>query len=84
MGELGAASRVCDERPAARGALDPAPSSRGRSVPKKSVDNADDFIDGVRSAAADCRFGASQLAGWELRVVGQFDVGAALRRHLAR
>jgi len=31
MGELGAASRVYDERPAARGALDPAPRSRGRS-----------------------------------------------------
>jgi hypothetical protein len=25
----------------------------------------------------------SQLAGWDLRVVGQFDVDGALRRHLA-
>jgi len=48
MGELAAASRVYDERPAARGALDPAPSSRGRSVPKRVLDNADDFIEGPR------------------------------------
>src|ERR1019366_3959489 len=30
------------------GALDPAPRSQGRTVPQRPLDNADDFIDGVR------------------------------------
>ena len=46
-GVLGAASRVCDERSdkKRRTALDPAPSTRRRSVPKRVLDNADDIID---------------------------------------
>ncbi len=40
-GEPSAASRVCDERPVSRGALDPAPSSQKGKV---RLDNADDVI----------------------------------------
>jgi hypothetical protein len=48
MGGLGAASRVCDERPAARDALDPAPSPQRSRVAQIVLDNADDIIDGPR------------------------------------
>ena len=48
-GEPSAASRVFDERPLSRGALDPAPGSQAWRCLKKILDNADDVIHGTYS-----------------------------------
>jgi len=45
-GEPSEASRVFDERPLSRGALDPAPGSQARRCLKNTLDNADDVIQG--------------------------------------
>jgi hypothetical protein len=47
--EPSAASRVFDERPASRGALDPAPGSQAWRCLKKTLDTSDDVIHGTWS-----------------------------------
>jgi hypothetical protein len=46
-GEPSAASRVFDERPLSRGALDPAPGSQAWRCLKKTLDSTDDVIQGT-------------------------------------